>query len=161
MKSELKKRKLKDLADAYLQRDVRVNPEYQRGTVWNLPQKQALIDSLLRGYQIPLFYVHLKQSPNTFTGRVNTTVWLVDGQQRLAAIASYLRNEFPLPEPQKEKPGTVVPSLLASQPLWHGRKFEELEEGDRVRLTDRELLVVEMTEDAKNEVRDLFIRLQA
>ena len=69
MKSELKKRRLKDLADAYLQRDLRVNPEYQRGTVWNLPQKQALIDSLLRGYQIPLFYVHLKQSPNTFVHR--------------------------------------------------------------------------------------------
>ena len=45
--------------------------------------------------------------------------------------------------------------------MWHGRKFEELEIEDSTRLTDRDLLVVEMTEDAKNEVRDLFIRLQA
>jgi hypothetical protein len=160
MKSELKKRNLKALADAYLQRELRVNPEYQRGTVWNLPQKQSLIDSLLRGYQIPLFYVHLKQTPN-YTGGVNTTALLVDGQQRLAAIATYLRNEFCLADPKKEKPGSVIPSVSESQPPWHGRKFEELEQEDRKRLIDRDLLVVEMTEDAKNEVRELFIRLQA
>ena len=27
----------------------------QRGTKWNLSQKQSLIDSLLSGYQVPLF----------------------------------------------------------------------------------------------------------
>ena len=51
MKSKLEKKKLQELAEAYFgpRRDLRVNPEYQRGTVWGLSQKQGLIDSLLRG----------------------------------------------------------------------------------------------------------------
>ena len=163
MKSELKKKRLEELADAYKgpRRDLRVNPEYQRGTVWGPPQKQSLIDSLLRGYQIPLFYVHLEESVNTFTGGSNVTAWLVDGQQRLAAIASFLHNEFALTDPKKEVPGTVVPSLLQSMPSWHGKTFDELDPDDRARLLNRELLVIEMREETKNEVRDLFIRLQA
>src|SRR5438105_9042916 len=110
MKSELKTRQLKMLADAYLSRvDLRVNPEYQRGTVWSLAQKQGLIDSLLRGYQIPLFYVHLVSRSNPFTGTVETTASIVDGQQRLAAIASYIQNEFSLFNPQQAAPGTTLP----------------------------------------------------
>jgi len=160
MKSELKKRPLKDLAETY-RKDLRVNPEYQRGTKWNLPQKQSLIDSLLRGYDLPLFYVHLLERKNKFTGGVETTVWLVDGQQRLAAITDFLHNDFGLPDPEKEAPGTVVPSLQEAPPSWHGKTFEELSPEDQQRLLARELQVVEMYEESPNEVRDLFIRLQA
>ena len=161
MKSEQKTRSLQSLADAYSGKDLRVKPEYQRGTVWKLPQKQGLIDSLLRGYQIPLFYVHLEARPNHFTGGVEKTAWLVDGQQRLAAIVGYLQNEFSLPDPKKAKPGSVLPSRTAESPPWTGMKFEELAPADRGRLLERELLVIEMTADHPNEVRDLFIRLQA
>ena len=45
MKSELKPYKLEELANAYSQKDLRVNAEYQRGTKWSEPQKQALIES--------------------------------------------------------------------------------------------------------------------
>ena len=86
MKSELKTQTLQELADARLANELRVNEEYQRGTKWSLSQKQGLIDSLLRGYQIPLFYVHLEAKRNNFTNEIQTTAWIVDGQQRLAAI---------------------------------------------------------------------------
>jgi hypothetical protein len=163
MKSELKKHKLKELANAYTSRDLRINPEFQRGTIWRPPQKQALIDSLLRGYQIPLFYVHLKETANAFTGGINTTVWLVDGQQRLAAIADFLKNEFSLPDSDGETQKAVSPTLLLALAPWRGKKFEQLDVEDRDRLLNRELLVIEMREDEgnHNEVRDLFIRLQA
>ena len=161
MKSEQKTRLLSTLAAAYGSHELRVKPEYQRGTVWKLPQKQGLIDSLLRGYQIPLFYVHLEQRPNNYTGGVETTAWLVDGQQRLAAIFGFLQGEFALPDPQKAKPNTVLPPSMAVVPSWAGKKFDELDVHDRQRLQDRELLVIEMTADDPNEVRDLFIRLQA
>ena len=134
---------------------MRPNPEYQRGAYkWTLAQKQKLIDSLLRGYQIPLFYVHLIQKVHTFTDSVETTAELVDGQQRLAAIVSYLHNEFCLPGPQNAEPNQ---ELLP----WSGKKFDELDQEDKTRLERRELLVVQMTEDSRNEVRDLFVRLQA
>ena len=35
-----------------------VNSEYQRGAVWTDTQKKKLIDSVLRGYPIPLIYLH-------------------------------------------------------------------------------------------------------
>ena len=157
MKSELKPRKLKELADAYLSQELRVNREYQRGTKWSQSQKQVLIDSLLRGYRIPLFYVHLKETPN-FADGVNTTAFLVDGQQRLAAITDYLRNEFSLPKPEEE--ARVNPTLILAQAPWRGKTFEQLEKDERDNLLSRELLVVEM-HGSENEVRDLFIRLQA
>lgn len=160
MKSELKKRSLKELAEVY-RKYLRVNPEYQRGTKWSLPQKQSLIDSLLRGYDIPLFYVHLLDDTNKYTGMVESTVWLVDGQQRLAAITDYIHNDYALPDPKKEAPGTAIPSLLKAPPSWQGKKFEELSSDDQQRLLARDLQVVEMREEEPNEARDIFIRLQA
>src|SRR5436309_7996140 len=161
MKTDLKTRPLQSLADAYSGKELRVKPEYHRGTKWKLPQKQELIDSLLRGYQIPLFYVHLEAKPNHYTGEVEKTAWLVDGQQRLAAIVGYRQNEFSLSDPKKAKPGSVLPPGTTELPPWTGKKFEELAPAERDRLLGRELLVIEMTADHPNEVRDLFIRLQA
>lgn len=162
MKSELKTHTLKTLADAFRSRaDLRINLEYQRGEKWNLAQNQKLIDSLLRGYQIPLFYFHLVSRKNPLTKSVETTAWLVDGQQRLAAIASYLNNEFSLWNPGQAAPGTILPVNPPELPGWTGKKFDELAREDRDRLLGRELLVIEMTEDAPNEARDLFIRLQS
>ena len=66
MKSEIKKVPLKKLADSY-KKALRVNPEYQRGTEWNRSQQQSLIDSLLRGYELPLFYVHLFEKKNEYS----------------------------------------------------------------------------------------------
>lgn len=161
MKTELVKRSLKSLADARLANELRPKPEYQRGTVWKLPQKQGLIDSLLRGYQIPLFYVHLEERSNNYTGGIEKTAWIVDGQQRLDAIIGYRQNEFALPDPKKAKPGSVLPPGSAILPPWTGKKFEDLSYEEKERFLGRELLVVEMTADHPNEVRDLFIRLQA
>ena len=33
-------------------------PDYQRPPAWNLKQKQLLIDSILRGYDVPKMYWH-------------------------------------------------------------------------------------------------------
>jgi hypothetical protein len=160
MKSERKTQSLKNLSDAYIAKELRVNPEYQRGLQWGLAQKQGLIDSLLRGYQIPIFYIHLEIRTNNYTQAPETTAWIVDGQQRLASIVAYSQNEFSLPDPKRARPGTIVPVDPAQLPAWTGKKFQELDGEDRNRLLNHELLVVEITAE-RNEVRDLFIRLQA
>ena len=87
MKSDLQTRTLKMLADAYLSRvDLPVNPEYQRGTVWSLSQKQGLIDSLLRGYQIPLFYVHLVSRSNPLRAQSRQQLQLLMGSNALPPL---------------------------------------------------------------------------
>lgn len=160
MKSELKTRSLEELSSAYVAKELRVNPEYQRGLQWSLSQRQGLIDSLLRGYQIPIFYIHVETRKNNYTQATETTAWIVDGQQRLASIVAYCQNEFALPDPKKARPGTIVPVDPNTLPSWSGRKFQDLDGKDKERLLNHELLVVEITSE-RNEVRDLFIRLQA
>lgn len=160
MKSQLNTQPLKNLNAAYVAKDLRPNPEYQRGLEWSLTQRQGLIDSLLRGYQIPLFYIHMEKRPNNYTQATETTAWIVDGHQRLASIVSYCQNEFSLPDPKRARPGTIVPVGPANLPAWAEKKFQELDPEDRERLLNTELLVVEIDAE-KNEVRDLFIRLQA
>ena len=158
MKSELKPRLLQNLTKAYPSY-LKPNPEYQRGLTWTSAQRQGLIDSILRGYQLPIFYIHLEKNINPITETVETTSWIVDGQQRLAAIVDFCNNKFSLPDPSKAKSGTFVPMELNRIPSWAGKKFNDLELDDRNKILNHELLVVEVTAD-KNDVRELFIRLQ-
>jgi len=158
MHSKFRVKRLHKLADAYIKGHMRVNREYQRGLTWTIPQKQGLIDSLLRGYEIPVFYFHVEECMNEFSGKLETTVWIVDGQQRLSAIVQYLNNEFALPD--QSKPGTMVPVTPDKVPPWSGKKFQELSDALKTHLQERKLWFVEL-KAGKDQVRELFIRLQA
>ncbi len=64
-------------------------PEWQRGEVWSDERKQELIDSILRGWKLPKFYL-LKITEDQFE--------VVDGQQRLTAVYEFFSNELSLSE---------------------------------------------------------------
>ena len=49
---------IKDLVDLRKNDMVKPNPEYQRGNVWSRDQQMKLIDSVMRGYQLPIIYLH-------------------------------------------------------------------------------------------------------
>ncbi len=59
---------------------INPKPQYQRTAVWGLPKKRLLIDSILRGYDLPKFY--LTRSPNDPKYDYEVT----DGQQRMRSI---------------------------------------------------------------------------
>ena len=63
-----------------------LQPYYQRRSVWNPRVKSLLIDSLLRGYPIPLVFLHNRLDVVTS----KTVRQVVDGQQRLRTILSYI-----------------------------------------------------------------------
>lgn len=65
-----------------------VNRRYQRKLVWTLLEKQKLIDSILRGYPIPL--VLLAEKPE----QSHSTFEILDGLQRLYTIVSFIENGF-------------------------------------------------------------------
>ena len=50
--------KIRELVELRRNEMVKVNPEYQRGEVWTRAQQMKLIDSVLRGYQLPVIYLH-------------------------------------------------------------------------------------------------------
>src|SRR4051812_17405289 len=70
----------------YKRRDRYEIPEWQREKVWDAKKQQRLIDSILRGWRLPKFY--LVRNGEAFE--------VVDGQQRLNAIYDFFENELPL-----------------------------------------------------------------
>ncbi|MGH9917954.1 MAG: DUF262 domain-containing protein [Nitrososphaerales archaeon] len=68
--------------------EIDLAPEYQRGPVWSRRRQSLLIDSMLRGYDLPKFFIReVEGGPSE----------VVDGQQRLNAIALFLANDLKLP----------------------------------------------------------------
>ncbi len=58
MDSTLKYYSVESLVELRRNGMIRANPEYQRGEVWSALQKKKLIDSVLRGYPLPVIYLH-------------------------------------------------------------------------------------------------------
>ena len=61
-----------------------VNPEYQRGVVWNAVQCQMFLDSVLRGHYMPLIY--LRELPGN-------RYEIIDGQQRINALWGFVHGK--------------------------------------------------------------------
>jgi len=75
----------------YTAGNFRVNRQYQRKLVWTINEKAQLIDSVLRGYPIPLILLATQTAEN------GTKIFeIVDGMQRLNAVFSYIENHFPV-----------------------------------------------------------------
>lgn len=75
-----------DFLEWQRQGSLDLNPFYQRRSVWNPRVKSLLIDSLLRGYPLPLVFLHNRLDVSTS----KTVRQVVDGQQRLRTILAYL-----------------------------------------------------------------------
>ena len=119
----------------------RINPQpaYQRTEVWTVKKKQLLIDSILRGYDLPKFYLRVSKPPYEYE--------VVDGQQRLNAIWGFCNDVYSL---SKESDFRNL----------SGKKWSDLSGNEQKRIGDFELSVV-LIEDASDlEIGQLFLRLQ-
>ena len=65
-----------------------VNRRYQRKLVWTLEEKASLIDSILRGYPIPLFLLAEDKA------ETQTRYEIIDGMQRLNAIFTFIETNY-------------------------------------------------------------------
>lgn len=72
--------------------EVDLNPDFQRNIIWDNTRKSRLIESILLGIPLPVFYFaenrRDKKGDNTFN--------VVDGLQRLSTIRQFMNNEFRL-----------------------------------------------------------------
>lgn len=75
-----------DFLEWQRQGTLNLTPVYQRRAVWNTRVKSLLIDSLLKGFPIPLVFLH--REIDSATARPIRNV--VDGQQRIRTILSYI-----------------------------------------------------------------------
>ena len=157
MKTEPHTWTIRELIDEHSKGQLKPNPEYQRGSVWKPHQKQMLVDSILRGYHIPVFYFHVREE----TGRrgKNTRFEIIDGQQRLSSITQFHEGEFSLLNPQARN--SRFARHLRQQPCdWAGLSFDRLPSKLRDRFLDSQVSVAEIVDAGINEARELFVRLQ-
>ncbi len=68
------------------------NPEYQRGSVWTEPQQKRLVDSVMRGYPIPLIYLH--HIRDDVAGAKRDFFEIIDGQQRIEALHKFRQGKL-------------------------------------------------------------------
>lgn len=76
-----------DIFSKINKKEIDLNPDFQRHFVWLKKQKSRLIESILLGIPLPVFY---------FAEEKNGTYIVVDGLQRLSTIRDFLSNEFDL-----------------------------------------------------------------
>lgn len=75
---------------------LQLDPSYQReGGIWTRERQQLFIDSILNGFDVPAMYLHRLRPPEFREGRAATYA-VVDGRQRLEALAGFASNEFSL-----------------------------------------------------------------
>src|SRR5256885_11560176 len=122
---------------------INTNPDFQRPAVWTTSQKQLLVDTILRDYDVPkLYWRKLDGKPDRYD--------VVDGQQRLRALWSFFAGEF-----KCSKDAESIDEVDIA-----GCTYEELPDELRMRfdIYPLDVVVLEATDD--DEVREMFIRLQ-
>lgn len=93
-----------ELYRKYKKGQLILDVDFQRKTVWGYKQKCELIESILMGLPLPIFY---------FKQQNNSTYVVVDGKQRLSTLFDFLNNRF------------VLKSLKILKFL-NGKKFKDL-----------------------------------
>jgi len=136
MNMELRSREIDKI---HKRRDRYEIAEWQRGEVWSRDKRQLLLDSILRGWHVPKFYlVKVSDSPETWE--------VVDGQQRLATIFEFLDNSLPLSADTAQDFG--------------GRYYNDLAPDVSDRFDDYKIDYEEITDAQEGEAEEYFRRLQ-
>jgi len=136
---------------------IQPNPEHQRGLQWERRGWQLPIGSVFRDY--PLLRLHFERKATT--GPLGTAAFSLDvvyGQQRTIALTQFRNDEWPLLEPEKLPLPPAVSRLPCS---WGGVSVSRLDQDLRDQFLALTLPAVLIEDAETDEVRDLFIWLQA
>ena len=124
----------------YKEDSLELSPEFQRNPVWQQPQKDYLIETILLGLPIPEIYYVTRINPD------GESIYLVvDGQQRLRTIIEFVNNEFEVKHPIKNFPNVKI--------------FDDLSDPEKQRIWRYPMVVRDLEDSSDEDVRDLFQRL--
>lgn len=149
MKNDLKFLTIQGLCDLHENDQLLVNRKYQRASNWDASMQKLFIDSILRGYPIPLIYIH----------KQNDKYFIVDGQQRINAIIAFIKNKYRLLNPKNNR--KLFPDyLIEKECSWSDKKYNELSNTQQSFIKELLLSVALIESDEDREIRNLFVRLQ-
>lgn len=116
-------------------------PKFQRREVWSPKARSYLVDTIVRGKPIPKIY--MRQDINPKTRR--TTREIVDGQQRLHTILTFIKDGFKISKAHNDDFG--------------GKFFSALDKGTQGDILKYEFVVDLLQDMPDNEVYDVFARI--
>lgn len=99
---------VQDFKEWYEKGELILAPKFQRREVWSKKAKSYLIDTIIRGLPMPAVYI--RQKIDIETGKSYREV--VDGQQRLKTILSYIEDGFKILKVHNEEYGGLYFSQL-------------------------------------------------
>lgn len=82
MEYVIKELTIEDLHRLIAEKKVDLQPPYQRNFIWGKKDQQQLIDSIIKGYPLPTFFLYRKD---------NGMYEMVDGQQRAETICRFIK----------------------------------------------------------------------
>jgi hypothetical protein len=134
---------INDFVEWDKQNQLTLNPIFQRRAVWSEKAKSFLMDTILRGKPIPKIFI--RQIINVSTKQSLRDV--VDGQQRLRTILSYIKDGFEVSKRQNKEFGGV--------------RFSQLPEDVQTQVLSYEIAVDLLINLPDAEVLDIFSRLNS
>ena len=142
----------------YADGNFRVNRQYQRKLVWGLDEKRRLIDSVLKGYPIPLILLATRVDE---TG--TKTYDILDGMQRLNAVFSYIENKYDLNGRRFNVEQLARAKQLAEAGAFTAEQINErlLDERSCARLLEYTFAVTEFLAVDQAAVNEVFGRINA
>lgn len=126
-----------------------VDETYQRRSVWSEKDKIRLIETVLLNLIIPvLFFWKAETDPETG----ESITHIVDGQQRIKAICSYINNEFKL------KPQYLLDA--SAKDRYANKFFRDLDSDDKKLFWNYQLMVIDIDPIAtRSDIITMFNRL--
>lgn len=134
---------INDFVEWEKQGQLTLNPAFQRRPVWSDKAKSYLMDTILRGKPIPKIFIRQKINVTTKTSSRD----VVDGQQRLRTILSYIKDGFVVSKRQNREYG--------------GLRFSQLPEEVQAQVLSYEVAVDLLINLPDPEILDIFSRLNA
>ncbi|UWR17532.1 DUF262 domain-containing protein [Sulfitobacter pontiacus] len=138
----LEQYRIADFIEWNREKKLKLNPDFQRGSVWVPSAKVFLVDTILRGLPVPKIYLRTTID----TERQQSVREVVDGQQRLRAILDFASDKFRLSNRAKEFKGLTYSSLDPEQ---------------KAAFLEYPLAVEQLLNASEDEVLEVFARLNS
>ncbi len=140
--SDLQQYTVADFLEWSEKNQLKLNPEFQRGSVWPPAARTYLIDTILRRLPVPKIYVRTRvdlQTKRSFRE-------VVDGQQRLRAILDFGNDRFELGPRAQE---------------YAGKRYSDLDPGEQERFLGYAIAVDQLINASDADVLEVFSRLNS
>ncbi|MBB1644950.1 DUF262 domain-containing protein [Sphingobacterium sp. UME9] len=127
--------------DLYNNKQIELNPPYQRKSVWSTKDRKFFLDTIFRNYPVPPIFIH-----RDVDDAGKTTYNIVDGKQRLETIFMFYENKI------------SIDSKFNDENL-NNKKFKDLSIENKRKFWDYSIVADFIEINEGNNVEDVFDRV--